>query len=526
MIVPERDARDADGPLVDEAAEYDLAIIGGGINGSGIARDAAGRGLRVLLCEQDDLGSHTSSASSKLIHGGLRYLEHGALGMVRAALLERERLLRCAPHVIRPLSLVIPDVPAPGRRSRWLVRLGLLVYDALGGLRRGLPRSRAIDLYNHPAGAPLRGDVRHGFAYFDCQAQDARLVVLNAMDAAAHGAAILTRTVCRGAHRERGGWRLKLEQRCGDDGGASRREFALHARALVNAAGPWAGRLMKCIEDVPSPDAGVHLVAGSHIVVNRLFEHPHGYLLQHEDGRVIFVLPWERSFTLIGTTERAFHGDPAQVKAERAEVEYLCDAVNHYFEQALRPEDVVWSFAGVRLLYDDAHGDDMSAMTREYSLRLDTGNDGQGAPLLTLYGGKLTTFRKLAEDALARLCPLLGVPDRRWTAGAALPGGDLGGLDIKALHHKVLHDLDFLPRPMLDRWVYTYGGLVYRLAEGVTGEDDLGLAFGDGLYQREVDYLREHEWAQRADDILWRRTRLGLEVSQQTVANLERYLEE
>ncbi len=487
-------------------AIYDIAVIGGGINGAGIARDAAGRGLRVALCEQDDLGSHTSSASSKMIHGGLRYLEYGALGMVRGALRERGALLRAAPHIIRPLRLVVPH-GANAARPRWMVRLGLFLYDRLGG-GGSLPGSRAVNLHRHPAGAALRAEFVHGFFYHDCRVQDARLVVLNAVDAAGRGADIFTRTRCTAAVRGAAEWRLDL---------AGRRTIT--ARCLVNAGGPWVHRVLDGVTP-PPPRLNLRLVAGGHIMVNRLAEHQHAYLLQNDDGRVVFVMPWEERWTLIGTTEKEFHGDPAAVRATDDEVDYLCAAVNRYFRHAIRPEDVVQRFAGVRPLFDAGRKkENASAVTREYHLDLNR----DGAPLLSVYGGKLTTYRKLAEDAVNMLCPVFNLASRPWTRGAHLPGGDLGG-DVEWFRRKVAREFSFLPESVAARWAQTYGSRLYRFAHGVKSAAGLGEDFGGGLSRREVDYLRAEEFAVTADDILHRRTALGLGASKAAVDKLQKYL--
>ncbi len=388
-------------------ADYDLAIIGGGINGTGLARDAAGRRLRVLLIEQNDLASGTSSASTKLVHGGLRYLEHGAIRLVREALREREVLLRMAPHAIRPLRIMLP--PAPGLRSALRLRLGLFIYDMLGG-RKLLPATSNVDLTHHPVGQPLKRSFRYGFEFSDCQVDDARLVVLNALDAAEHGADIRTRTRCVRAERH-DDWELVLNAR-------GRRQVA-SARVLVNAAGPWIGEVADTVIRRPLP-VPVRLVKGSHIVVPRRFEHDRGYLLQATDGRVVFALPFAEEFTLVGTTDENFVGDVNAPAPDAAEILYLCQTVNEYFRDKITPDELVWSFAGVRSLYDDG-ANKPEDVTRDYVLTLDA-TDGQ-APLLSVYGGKITTYRRLAEAAMARLAPFLGAPPP-WTAGSTLPGGD------------------------------------------------------------------------------------------------------
>jgi glycerol-3-phosphate dehydrogenase len=474
-------------------ADYDLAIIGGGINGTGLARDAAGRGLRVLLVEQNDLASGTSSASTKLIHGGLRYLEHGAIRLVREALTEREVLLRMAPHVIRPLRIMLP--PAPGLRSALVLRLGLFIYDMLGG-RKLLPATRNVDLTHHPVGQPLKRSFRYGFEFSDCQADDARLVVLNAVDAAERGAVIRTRTRCVRAERH-DEWELVLNAR-------GRREV-VSARVLINAAGPWIGEVADTVIRRPLP-APVRLVKGSHIVVRRRFEHDRGYLLQAADGRVVFALPFAQDFTLIGTTDENFVGDVNSPAPDAAEIVYLCQTVNDYFRVKVTPDELVWSFAGVRSLYDDG-ADKPEDVTRDYVLTLDA-TDGQ-APLLSIYGGKITTYRRLAEAALARLATFFGAPPP-WTAGSTLPGGDFPADGFDSLVAETVGRWPFLVEPHARRLVRAYGRRVERVLKGAQSMDDLGPRFTDDLTGVEVLYLVENEWAQTADDVLWRRSKLGL----------------
>ncbi len=479
-----------------------MLIVGGGINGAGIARDAAGRGLSVLLCEKGDLGSGTSSASTKLIHGGLRYLEYYEFRLVREALAEREVLLRAAPHVIRPMRFVLPH--DKGQRPAWLIRLGLFLYDHLGGRQR-LPGSRSIDLRRGAQGEPLLARFRRGFEYADCLVDDSRLVALNAVDAAAHGATILVRTRFRTARREDGLWRARLEPA---DGAGPPREVL--ARALVNASGPWVSGVL---DDIPGhePEQHMRLVKGSHIVVPRLYDGDHAYILQNADGRVVFIIPYEGEFSLIGTTEIEIHGDPGAVVAEAAEISYLCDAVNRYLRRPVRPADVVWSFSGVRPLYDESGvGKSTSAVTRDYVLDLD---GGQGAaPLLSVFGGKITTYRRLAEHALEKLGPLLGIDRPPWTANAALPGGDVEGADFANLIARIRRDFPWLADALAVRYARAYGTRTGLLLAGAGSLADLGEDFGGGLYEAEVTYLRRHEWARTAEDILWRRSKLGLHM--------------
>jgi glycerol-3-phosphate dehydrogenase len=491
----------------------DLLIVGGGVNGAGIARDAAGRGLAVLLCERGDLASATSSASTKLIHGGLRYLEYYEFHLVRHALREREVLLRAAPHIIWPLRFVLPH--SPEQRPAWLIRLGLFLYDHLGG-RKLLPGSAAIDLRHHPAGAPLKAGWRKAFVYSDCWVQDARLVVLNALDAAEHGAEIRTRTEFVAGRPENGLWRVELKDL------ASGRRDGLAARALVNAAGPW-------VTEVLAQRLGSNLtkrirnVKGSHIVVPRLFDHPYPYIFQNPDKRIVFAIPYEERFTLIGTTDVDYPGDPAQAAITEAEVRYLCDSVNRYFERAVAPRDVVWSYAGVRPLFDDEAGS-AAAATRDYVLELENG--AGEPPLLNVYGGKITTFRLLAEQALARLGTVLPVPGAAWTATAPLPGGDIAGADFAAFVAAQRGRYPWLPAALVYRYARNYGTRMADLIGAAQSLDDLGRCFGGDLYEAEVRYLTAREFAVTAEDILWRRSKLGLHLPSDTPVRLQRFLDE
>ena len=476
--------------------DFDLAIVGGGINGAGIARDAAGRGLRVLLVEQNDLAAGTSSASTKLIHGGLRYLEHGWFRLVRVALAEREIMLRMAPHLIRPLRFVLPA--APGLRSSWLLRTGLFIYDHLGR-RDLLPVTRRLDLDHDPLGVALtRRDVA-GFEYSDCRADDSRLVVLNAVDAAERGATIRTYTRCRAA--ERGAyWRLVL-----DEGGE---QDTVTAQVLVNATGPWLGRFAA---DVLRDNSAAHLrlVKGSHIVVRRLFDHDHGYIFQNTDRRVVFALPFEQDFTLIGTTDEAFAGNPQGVTASASEIDYLCAAANGYLRPQITAADVIWSFAGVRSLYDDGSRKPQDT-TRDYVLAVD---EQPGlAPLLSVYGGKITTYRRLAEEAVDRL-ESHWKAGPAWTANSHLPGGDFAWDGLEALIAKTRATWPFLAMMQARRLVLAYGTRVTRILDDARGPGDLGPSFGAHLTAAEVSYLMRTERARSADDVLWRRSKLGLRLT-------------
>jgi glycerol-3-phosphate dehydrogenase len=488
-------------------ADFDLAIIGGGINGAGIARDAAGRGLKVVLCEQGDLASGTSSASSKLIHGGLRYLEHGALRLVRAALSEREVLLRMAPHLIRPLRFVLPLDGA--NRSPIVLRLGLLVYDLIGR-REILPGTRALDLITDAAGEPLKRRFHHAYEYSDCFADDARLVVLNAVDAAERGAAIRTYTRCVRAERA-DVWRLVLKARGERD--------ELTARVLVNAAGAWVETVAEGVLR-QAPARRVRLDKGSHIVVRRLYDHDRAYILQAADGRIVFAIPFERDFTLIGTTDRSFSGDPAVAAPTGEEIDYLCGVINTYFRTAITAVDVVWAFAGVRSLYDDGAGKPQD-IGRDYALMLDK-SFGE-APLLTVYGGKLTTYRRLAEDALDRLSRFFP-HSQPWTATSPLPGGDFVYDGAPVLIARTRRQWPFLTEDHARRLVSAYGTRVQDVLSTAAGLDDLGIRLGADLTAAEVRYLTRKEWARTADDVLWRRSKLGLRFSAAERTALKRFL--
>jgi glycerol-3-phosphate dehydrogenase len=494
--------------------DCDLLVVGGGINGAGIARDASGRGLRVVLCEKDDLAQHTSSASSKLIHGGLRYLEQYHFGLVRKALAEREVLLKSGPHIMRPLRFVMPhaaDGAGAGQRPAWLVRLGLFLYDHLAR-RDFLPASSAIALHDHPAGAALQPQFRRAFAYSDAWVDDARLVVLAAIDARDRGAAILTRTRCAQLVREPQRWTATLQSH----GDATRGgETLVHARCLVNAAGPWAASFLATATGTPAPAHALRLVKGSHIVVPRLFEHDSAYLLQQPDGRVVFAIPYEGAFTLVGTTDVDYQGDLDRVAISEAETDYLCQAVNRAFTQHIAPRDVVWSYAGVRPLIGK-EGGSASGTSRDY--RLETNRDG--APLLSVFGGKVTTFRKLAEQAVDWIAPALGRRVPGWTDRACLPGGDLFGrqpsaravLEFEAWTRTRQQQYAGLPPELVARYARAYGTRLGAMLGHCRARADLGEEIVPGLFEVEADFLVRQEWAQAADDILWRRTKLGLHV--------------
>ena len=490
----------------------DLLVIGGGVNGAGIARDAAGRGLSVVLCEQADLASGTSSASSKLIHGGLRYLEHYAFGLVRKALSEREILMETAPHLIEPMRFVLPHDAS--LRPAWMIRAGLFLYDHLGRRKR-LPGSRSIDLRSAPEGAPLGDHLVKGFVYADCWVDDSRLVVLNALGAAEQGATILTRSRCVSARRDGDAWAATL---C-DLHGA---ETGLRARALVNAAGPWVDGVLEHMDGIRDREKTLRLVKGSHIVVDRRYQGNHAYILQNHDRRMVFALPFQDRFTLIGTTDIPFDGDPARAAIDEGEIAYLCAAFNRAFAQPIGPGDVVWSYTGVRPLYDDAAGDP-SSVTRDYKLELD-GGPGGGAPLVTVLGGKITTYRLLAEHAMGLLCPCFPGLGLDWTARAPLPGGDLPDADFDRFLDGFQRAHAWLPTDLARRLARAYGSRASDLLGDAKALVDLGHDFGAGLYEREVDYLTRHEWARTGEDILWRRSKLGLHCKAGTVAAIDAWL--
>ncbi|MGR3572812.1 glycerol-3-phosphate dehydrogenase [Brevirhabdus sp.] len=515
--------------------DFDLFIIGGGVNGCAIARDAAGRGLRVGLAEMGDLASATSSASTKLFHGGLRYLEYLELGLVRASLRERETLLRAMPHISRPMRFVLPlnpdmrfDAETPvsrilrlampwtaGRRPAWMIRLGLALYDRMGGGSL-LAGTRSLDLRRDPAGAPLARKFTRAFEYSDCWVDDARLVALNARDAADRGAAVLTRTRVTAARREGALWRLKLLDR------PANRLRSVTARGVVNAAGPWAGRLAQDLLG-GAAGGGLRLVRGSHIVTPRLFDHERAYFLQGRDGRIIFAIPYEGDFTLIGTTD-CDHPDPDTAPCcTDEERSYLCRFASEYFARPVTPEMVVWSFAGLRALHDDDTAQRASAASRDYTLRLDTSEGG--APLLHVFGGKITTHRRLAEAALSKLAPHLPpTAGGAWTRGAALPGGDFAVDAGPRLIARLLAEHPFLAPAQAARLIRSYGTDAWGVLNGATRLDALGQDFGHGLHAAEVDWLVKREFARTAEDILWRRSKLGLRLNADQVRALESYL--
>ncbi len=493
------------------APVFDVAIIGGGVNGCGIARDAAGRGASVVLFEQGDLAGATSSASTKLIHGGLRYLEHYEFRLVREALTEREVIWRAAPHIVRPLRFVLPH--HEGLRPWWLLRLGLFLYDHLGG-RQLLPATRSLDLRQDEAGEPLQPRFHRAFEYSDCWVEDARLVVLNARDAAERGARILPRTKVVGARRRADHWLVTTQAADG-----TRAETS--ARTLVNAAGPWVADVLNDIVPSERP-AAVRLVQGSHIVVPRLFDHDRCYIFQNGDGRIVFAIPYEGDFTLIGTTDRDYRGDPAKVAASEDEIAYLCAAAGEYFRREIQREDVVWTYSGVRPLYDDGASKAQEA-TRDYVLKLD--EPAGSAPLLSVFGGKITTSRRLAEAAVQKLAA--AVPALRaapWTAGASLPGGDFPVEGFEGLVERLCASRPWLDRKLARRLARAYGTRAEALLEGARAMADLGEVFGADLTEREVAWLMAQEWAMTAEDVLFRRSKLGLRFSAEQRQALDDYM--
>ncbi len=497
---------------MDATAIHDILVVGGGINGCGVARDAVGRGFSVYLTEMDDLASGTSSRSTKLIHGGLRYLEHYEFRLVREALMEREVLWKMAPHIIWPMRFVLPYAEG-GPRPAWLIRLGLFLYDHIGG-RKLLPATKTLDMARDPAGKPLKPLFRKAFEYSDAWVNDARLVVLNARDAADRGATIRTRARLVSARREGAFWVARIED------GATGRVDEVRARLIVNAAGPWVDKVLTG----PIEQANVHnvrLVGGSHIVVPRKFEGERAYFFQNRDGRIMFAIPYEADFTLIGTTDKDFAGDPQAVRITDEEVDYLCAAASDYFATPVRREDVVWTYSGVRPLYDDGASKAQEA-TRDYVLK-DEGGDCK-APIVNVFGGKITTYRRLAESTLERIEHHLGKRGKAWTASAALPGGDFATDGFDGEVAKLKAGFAFLQPSLARRLVRAYGTHARTVLGVARSEQDLGRKFGADLFEAEVRYLMQREWARTAEDVLWRRTKCGLKVSGEEMAALERYM--
>ena len=492
---------------------FDIFVIGGGINGCGIARDAAGRGYSVGLAEMNDFASGTSSWSTKLIHGGLRYLEHYEFRLVREALMEREILWAMAPHVIWPMRFVLPYQKG-GIRPAWLIRLGLFLYDHIGG-RKLLPATKTLDMTTDPARKPLKAMFTKAFEYSDGWVDDARLVVLNAKDAEIRGASIFPRTKVTSARRENGIWKLELENTL------SGTRQSVEAKMLINAAGPWVDRVLQ--GTVGRNDAhNVRLVQGSHIVVRKKFDDPRAYFFQNPDNRIIFAIPYQNDFTLIGTTDQDYKGDPKDVKITEGEIDYLCNAASEYFVEPVRPEDIVWTYSGVRPLFDDGATKAQEA-TRDYVLKVEQG--AGEAPILNVFGGKLTTYRRLAESALEKIAEAIGSKGDKWTAKSSLPGGEFAVTGYLAEVEKLKSKYRFLKPSHAARLVRLYGTKAYMLLKDVNDEASLGRHFGADLYEAEVRYLMAHEWAMNAEDILWRRTKLGLSLSEQEKAALGEFLQ-
>jgi len=490
---------------------YDLAIIGGGINGCGIARDAAGRGLKVLLCEKDDLAQATSSASTKLFHGGLRYLEYYEFRLVREALMERENLLFAMPHISWPMRFVLPH--HSGLRPAWLLRLGLFLYDHIGG-RKLLPATKTLRLDSHPVGKPLKDSFAKAFEYSDCWVEDSRLVVLNARDAKARGAEILTRTRCESGERQGEHWTLSLRDTRTDE------IRTIRTGAVVNAGGPWVEDILRGKLRRNSSD-GVRLVRGSHIVTKRLFEHDQPYIFQQSDGRIVFAIPYETDYTLIGTTDAEHEGDPGTAHCTPEEADYLRRAASEYLIRPIKPEDIVWTYSGVRPLYDDGASSATEA-TRDYVLTLD--EEAGRTPLLNIFGGKITTYRKLAESALEKLGPFLPECRDPWTCRVALPGGDMPVDGTPALVTRLRDAHPFLSDPWALRLIRAYGTDAATILAGARTAADMGRDFGATLSEREVRWLMENEWARTADDILWRRSKLGLRMTAEESAALDEWV--
>ena len=518
---------------VTNATDVDVFVIGGGINGCGIARDVAGRGLSVTLAEMGDLAQATSSASTKLFHGGLRYLEFFEIRLVRHALEERETLLKAMPHISWPMRFVLPyhrdmrfdtETPASkivnrvmpwtkGRRPAWMIRFGLFLYDNLGG-RKILPGTWSVDLTTSPLGAPLRKKFRRAFEYSDCWVQDSRLVVLNARDAEARGATVLTRTRVTAAEREGDGWRVTTED-------AATGETRTHrAKVLVNAGGPWVEEIVRGVVRLNTTE-GIRLVRGSHIVTKKLYDHDKCYFFQGQDGRIIFAIPYEEDFTLIGTTDAEHEGDPLSAEATDAEQDYLCAFASDYFERPVTRDDVVWTYSGVRPLYDDG-AKSATAATRDYVLSL----DDAGPPLLSVFGGKITTYRKLAEDAFDKLARFFPGREAHWTAGVPLPGGDFPVKGAGPLEHDLKRDYPFLSDYWARRMVRHYGLETREIFGTAKSAEDLGEDFGATLTAAEVDWLMRREYARTAEDVVWRRTKLGLRLDAGQIERVDAYMAE
>lgn len=491
-----------------EHSHFDLFVVGGGINGTGIAADATGRGLSVALCEMNDLASATSSASSKLIHGGLRYLEHYEFRLVHEALGEREVLLKIAPHLVTPMRFQLPH--RPHLRPAWLIRLGLFLYDHIG--KRELLESSFNVAYGEDS--PLKSDIKQGFEYSDCWVDDARLVVANAMSAQEHGALIMPRTRCESAKRENGVWVIDVVNTMTQE----RQRFT--ADGLINAAGPWVSSFIETKLEQKAP-YGIRMIKGSHVVVPKLFDQSNAFIMQNADKRIVFAIPYREHYTLIGTTDEEYQGDPKDVSISDAEADYILDVANQHFNKQLSREDIVWTYSGVRPLLNDETAN-ASAVTRDYTLHVE---DDQGkTPLLSIFGGKITTYRQLALSAMHDLKDYFPQMGKEWTHAHPLPGGDMSN-DHEAFAKQLIAEFPFLTESLARRFTASYGTQSYVLLGDASSIMELGPCFGADLYQKEVDYLIEHEWARTAEDVLWRRSKLGLEFLPEQVKQLEEYLD-
>jgi len=497
--------------------DYDILIIGGGINGCGIARDAVGRGYSVYLCEANDLASGTSSQSTKLIHGGLRYLEHYEFRLVREALTEREVLWKIAPHIVHPMRFILPH--HKGLRSAWLLRLGLFMYDYIGG-RKKLPATKTIDLSTDETGKVLSQNFSKGFEYSDCAGDDARLVVLNALDAYERGASINTQSKCVDMQRTEGHWSVTIEDQI------TQKKSNINARIIINAGGPWADKVLEAL-DSTKHTKNIRLVQGSHIIVPKIYQHDRCYIFQNADDRIIFVIPYHDNFTLIGTTDHEYDGDPSETKITPDEIQYLCDSANEYFNDKIKPDDIVGTFSGVRSLYNDGASKAQEA-TRDYVLRVDRPNP-KVAPMINVFGGKITTYRRLAESMMERIEGLLekstDTNKGKWTKTAPLPGGDFAIDDYDIVCRNLQSDYDFLTAEETRRYTKLYGTRAKDFLKNAKSYKDLGKSFSNSLYQAEVEYLVNTEWARNAEDILWRRTKLGLLFTEGERKVLEKWLD-
>ncbi|MFV0432255.1 MAG: glycerol-3-phosphate dehydrogenase [Alphaproteobacteria bacterium] len=499
-----------------EEQVFDIFVIGGGVNGTSVARDAAGRGLSVCLCEKDDLASHTSSASTKLIHGGLRYLEHYEFKLVREALSEREVILRSAPHIVWPLRFVLPH--AKGLRPRWMLRAGLFLYDNIGK-RKLLPGTETIKFSNHISGKPLKDEFKHGFVYSDAWVMDARMVMLNAKSAANNGALINTRTEVLSAKRvdDNKKWEIRiLDKNTGN-------EQTYFAKVLINAAGPWVSSILDKDKVDFHTKESVRLVQGSHIVVPKIFDHSYCYIFQNPDGRIIFAIPYEDDFTLIGTTDVDYKGNPDDVKCSDTEKEYLVKAASEYFKKEVKPTDIIWDYSGVRPLYDDGSKKAQKA-TRDFVLSLDTPHDNADGAIMNIFGGKITAARELGERVMEKIAPLFGNSHGNWTQDEILPGGDMG-LDFEKYLKNFQEEYPWLDDAMAYHYVRHYGSEAHKIIGNAKSKNDLGLYMGDICYEAELRYSKDNEWSQCAEDFLWRRTKKGLYFSEETITNISGWFE-